>query len=233
MASSAVQLLGLTLGLLGFIGTVATTLLPHWRRTAHMGANLITAVAYLEGLWMDCAWHSTGMYQCQFYRSQLALSQDLQAARAMMLISCVLSILACIVAVIGMKCTNCAKNSKTVFAIFGGICFILAGLMCLVPVSWTANDVIRDFYNPMLPNGMKYELGQALYVGFVSASLTVIGGCLLCASCSDSRNNVRYPPPQRSQRHAPPYRPPAAYKNSHTPSRSSASRSGYHLHDFV
>lgn len=78
MASVAVQLLGFFLGLLGFLGTVVATVLPHWRSTAYVGSNIITATAYMKGLWMECVWHSTGIYQCEVYRSLLALPRDLQ-----------------------------------------------------------------------------------------------------------------------------------------------------------
>ncbi|MEQ2158817.1 Claudin-14, partial [Goodea atripinnis] len=78
MASIAVQLVGFFLGQLGFAGTVVANLLPQWRSTAYMGSNLITATAYMKGLWMECVWHSTGIYQCELYRSLLALPHDLQ-----------------------------------------------------------------------------------------------------------------------------------------------------------
>lgn len=78
MASMAVQLLGFFLSLLGFVGTVVATLLPHWRSTAHIGANIITATSYMKGLWMECVWQSTGIYQCEMYRSLLALPPDIQ-----------------------------------------------------------------------------------------------------------------------------------------------------------
>lgn len=78
MASMTVQLLGFFLGLLGFAGTVVATLLPHWRSTAYVGSNIITATSYMKGLWMECVWHSTGIYQCELYRSLLALPRDLQ-----------------------------------------------------------------------------------------------------------------------------------------------------------
>ncbi|XP_006030445.1 claudin-14 [Alligator sinensis] len=224
MASMAVQLLGFFLSLFGLMGTLIATILPHWWRTAHVGTNIITAVAYVEGLWMECVWHSTGIYQCQVHRSQLALPRDLQAARAMMVVSCVLSTLGCVVSVIGMKCTRCAKEAsvKNSIAVCGGIFFILAGLICLVPISWTTNDVVTDFYNPML------------YLGFVSASLTILGGALLCTSCQDSENNIPYQPqPQGATGGVPLYRPPTAYKGNHASSLTSASHSGYRLNDYV
>ncbi|NXL75868.1 CLD14 protein, partial [Leptocoma aspasia] len=232
MASWALELLGFSLSLLGLIGTLIATILPHWWRSAHVGTNIITAVAYVKGLWMECVWHSTGVYQCQAHRSQLALPADLRAARAMMVISCLLAVLAAGVAVVGMRCTRCAEGSpaKAAIAGSGGVGFVAAGLLCLVPVSWSTNDVVMDFYNPTLPAGMKYEIGQALYLGFVSSALTILGGALLCTSCLG--NEAPFWP--RSGAGAPPSSgPPNASKGNHAPSLTSASHSGYRLSDYV
>ncbi|XP_075054331.1 claudin-14 [Mixophyes fleayi] len=236
MASMAVQLLGFVTSLIGFIGTIIATVLPHWWRTAHVGTNIITAVAYMKGLWMECVWHSTGIYQCQIHQSQLALPRDLQIARGMMVTSCVLSLQACVVSVYGMKCTQCAKSSsaKRLIGVLGGILFLLAGLTCLIPVAWCTSDVVQDFYNPALPYGMKFEIGQALYVGFISGALTVIGGImLLFTSCQKTVDQVPYVYPSRTIRREPTTRPSPVRKTSHRPSWSSVSHHGYHIDDFV
>lgn len=78
MASTAVQLLGFFPGLLGFAGEVAATLLPQQCSTSYVGTNIITASDYMVVLWMECLWHSTGIYQSELYRSLLALPHDLQ-----------------------------------------------------------------------------------------------------------------------------------------------------------
>ncbi|NWV73956.1 CLD14 protein, partial [Dasyornis broadbenti] len=244
MASWALELLGFSLSLLGLVGTLIATILPHWWRSAHVGANIITAVAYVRGLWMECVWHSTGVYTCHVHRSQLALPAELRAARAMMVISCLLAALAAGLAVVGMRCTLCAEGSpaKASMAVAGGAGFVAAGLLCLVPVSWSTNDVVVDFYNPTLPAGMKYEIGQALYLGFVSSALSMLGGALLCASCLG--NEPQFPPrfqpqfpsqfPPHSGTGPPPSsQPPSAYKGNHAPSLTSASHSGYRLSDYV
>ncbi|XP_042282436.1 claudin-14-like [Thunnus albacares] len=246
MASMAVQLLGFFLGLLGFAGTVVATVLPHWRSTAYVGSNIITATAYMKGLWMECVWHSTGIYQCEMYRSLLALPRDLQAARALMVLSCVTSILAFMVSVMGMKCTRFARGSfiKSPLVLSGGICFLCAGILCLVTVSWTTNDVIMDFYDPFLPSGMKYEIGLAVYLGYASACLSLTAGLVLCWSSSGDRpqrslhrqrNQPSSPPPafENTCPPAPPYRPPEALKGNHAPSVCSMSSSGYRLNNYV
>ncbi|NWR40589.1 CLD14 protein, partial [Tachuris rubrigastra] len=233
MASSAVELLGFSLSLLGLIGTLIATLLPHWWRTAHVGPSIITAVSHTKGLWMECVWHSTGIFQCQAHRSQLALPPDLRAARAMMVISCCLSVLACGLAMVGMRCTRCAEGTpaKASVAVSGGTVFVVAGLLCLVPVSWSTNDVVLDFYSPVLPSGMRYELGQALYLGFASALLTLLGGALLCTPSRCRGHGVPFQP--SSLRTAPSSGPPAAYKGNQASAPPSAPHSGYRLSDYV
>ena len=94
MASLALELMGFFLGLLGMLGTLVATVLPYWRTSAHIGSNIVTAVGNMKGLWMECVYQSTGTFQCETYNSMLALPSDLQASRALMVMSVVLSILA-------------------------------------------------------------------------------------------------------------------------------------------
>lgn len=254
MANMAVQVLGFFLGLLGFVGTVVSTVLPHWRSTAYLGSNIITATSYMKGLWMECVWHSTGIYQCEVYRSMLALPRDLQAARALMVLSCVTSVLAALVSVLGMKCTHFAQRSvvKSLLAASGGVCFVCAGILCLVTVAWTTNDVVMEFYDPFLPAGFKYELGVCVYVGYASAFLSLAGGAVMCWSSGSKGGGSRRPEfrAQRSQPvspppafnniyppaptpAAPPYKPPEALKDNRAPSLTSLSSNGYRLNNYV
>ncbi len=71
---------------------------------------------------------STGQMQCKVYDSMLALSSDLQAARALTIISIVIGILGIMLAMAGGKCTNCIEDesSKTKVGITAGVIFIIA-----------------------------------------------------------------------------------------------------------
>lgn len=73
MANKGLQLLGFTLSLLGLIGLIAGTILPQWKMSAYVGDNIITAIAMYQGLWMSCAFQSTGQMQCKVYDSILQL----------------------------------------------------------------------------------------------------------------------------------------------------------------
>nr|XP_020473712.1 claudin-4-like isoform X1 [Monopterus albus]XP_020473713.1 claudin-4-like isoform X2 [Monopterus albus]XP_020473714.1 claudin-4-like isoform X1 [Monopterus albus]XP_020473715.1 claudin-4-like isoform X1 [Monopterus albus]XP_020473716.1 claudin-4-like isoform X1 [Monopterus albus]XP_020473717.1 claudin-4-like isoform X1 [Monopterus albus]XP_020473718.1 claudin-4-like isoform X1 [Monopterus albus] len=191
MVSAGLQMLGSALGILGWIGAIIACALPMWRVTAFIGSNIITSQTTWEGIWMSCVVQSTGQMQCKVYDSMLALSQDLQAARALMVVSIVAGILAILLSVAGGQCTNCVENetSKAKMYITAGIFFIIAGVLCLVPICWTANTIIQDFYNPLVLNAQKRELGSALFVGWAAAALLIIGGGMLCAHCPSKDDN--------------------------------------------
>ncbi|XP_075042153.1 claudin-2 [Mixophyes fleayi] len=185
MTSVGVQMMGYFMAVLGLIGGIITTLLPEWKVSSYIGASIVTAVGFNKGLWMECAVFSTGITQCDIYNSMLGLPQEIQAAQALMITSCVLSGLATIFTVFGMKCTifNQDNYDKDKLAVTGGVVFILGGILCLVPICWNLHSILQDFYNPMLPDAQRYEIGPALYIGIMSSIFSVLGGAILCASC--------------------------------------------------
>ncbi|XP_008297613.1 claudin-4-like [Stegastes partitus] len=185
MVSGGRQILGLALATIGFLGSIIICALPTWKVTAFIGSNIVTSQVIWEGLWMNCVTQSTGQMQCKVYDSLLALPQDLQAARALVVIAIIVGIFGILLGVVGGKCTNFVEEErqKSKVAIASGVIFLIAGLLVLVPVCWTANTIIRDFYNPVLVSAQKRELGASLYIGWGSAGLLFLGGGLLCSSC--------------------------------------------------
>ncbi|XP_038548660.1 claudin-4-like [Micropterus salmoides] len=199
MVSAALQMLGTALCIIGWIGTIIVCALPHWKVTAFIGQNIVTAQAAWEGIWMSCVVQSTGQMQCKVYDSMLALSSDLQAARALIIIAILVGIFGILLAIAGGKCTNCVEDEgpKAKIGVTSGVVFIIAGVMCLIPVCWTANTIIRDFYNPLLVSSQKMELGASLFIGWGSAGLLILGGGLLCSNCPPKDNHsAKYSAPR-------------------------------------
>ncbi|KAM3602216.1 uncharacterized protein V6R79_026457 [Siganus canaliculatus] len=195
MVSGGRQILGLALGTIGFLGSIVICALPNWKVTAFVGANIVTAQVVWEGLWMNCVTQSTGHMQCKIYDSLLALPRDLQAARALTVIAIIVGVFGVLLGIAGCKCTNFVKGyrNKRKVAIASGIIFIIAGVMVLIPVCWTASTIIRDFYNPIY--ALKREFGVALYIGWATAALLFLGGGLLCSSCppqDENDHDVKY-----------------------------------------
>nr|XP_057943278.1 claudin-2 [Doryrhamphus excisus] len=194
MASAVLELMGFFLGLVGMLGTLVATVLPYWQISAHIGSNIVTAVASMKGLWMECVYQSTGAFQCETYNSILALTADLQASRALMVISLVLSMLGVVISTLGMQCTVCLEDSgaaKSRVAGTGGCLFLIAGFLALIPLSWTTHEVIQTFYSPTMPTSMKFELGESLYLGLASALLSMLGGGMLSTSCCEEQESGR------------------------------------------
>ncbi|KAM6906859.1 claudin-7-B-like [Xenentodon cancila] len=196
MANSGLQMLGFCLGLFGSIGLIIGTMLPQWKMSAYVGDNIITAVSMYEGLWMSCAFQSTGQMQCKVYDSILQLNGALQATRALMIVAIIVTLAGLGVACMGMKCTNCGgddKVRKSRIAMTGGIIILIGALCSIVACSWYANDIIRAFYNPFTPVNTKYEFGSAIFIAWAGAFLAVIGGGMLAASCPKSKEAPKYP----------------------------------------
>ncbi|KPP57901.1 hypothetical protein Z043_124323 [Scleropages formosus] len=59
MASMGIQILGLTIAIVGFLGVIIMCALPMWKVTAFIGANIVTAQTTWQGLWMTCVLMST------------------------------------------------------------------------------------------------------------------------------------------------------------------------------
>ncbi|XP_062372287.1 claudin-7-A [Sardina pilchardus] len=202
MANAGIQLLGFGLSLVGIIGLIIGTVLPQWKMSAYVGDSIITAVAMYEGLWMSCAFQSTGQLQCKVYDSILQLDNALQATRALMIVGIIVSIAGLGVASIGMKCTTCGADDrprKSRIAVTGGIILLIGALCAVVACSWFAHDVIRAFYNPYTPVNTKFEFGAAIFIAWGGSFLDVLGGAMLAASCPGGKQMSKYPPKNASR----------------------------------
>lgn len=135
-----------------------------------------------EGLWMNCVVQSTGQQQCKTYDSLLVLASDLQAARAMTIISILCSCLSLLMVFCGADFTTCVQNedAKPKISLVAGIGLLLAGLLAIIPVSWSAHIIVRDFNNPLVAASQKREIGACIFVGWGAGVLLLLAGGLLC-----------------------------------------------------
>lgn len=142
-----------------------------------------------EGLWTTCVVQSTGQQQCKNYDSLLVLASDLQAARAMTIISTLLSLVSLLVLFFGADFTTCVQNeeAKPKISLVAGVGLLLAGLLALIPVSWSAHIVVTNFNNPLVPTANKRELGACIFVGWGAGVLLLLAGGLLCC-CSRNKS---------------------------------------------
>ncbi|KAJ0022344.1 hypothetical protein NQD34_009834 [Periophthalmus magnuspinnatus] len=197
MANSALEIVGFLLTLIGLVGTAASTGMPQWRVTAFIGENIIVFETRYEGLWMNCFRQADIRMQCKVYDSLLALPTDLQAARGLMCCALALGGLGILISLVGLQCTSCIQNNdraKRMVLIIAGSMILCACICVLIPVSWTGHVIIRDFYNPLLIDAQRRELGEALYIGWVSSAFLCAGGCMFtcCNVRSEKEGSERY-----------------------------------------
>ncbi|NXY59989.1 CLD19 protein, partial [Callaeas wilsoni] len=184
MASSCLQICALLLALAGFTTLLVTTMSSRWK-VLDTRTELVTADWVSEGLWMDCAATAVGSVQCKKFLYMLSSDPHILACRALMIISILLGFLATVLSLLGMKCTNIGlsdEDGKMKFTVTGGFLFILGGLCSMVAISWYAAMVTAQFFNQLYA-GTKYELGEALYLGWAGSILYILGGILLTCSC--------------------------------------------------
>ncbi|KAG6928452.1 claudin 5 [Chelydra serpentina] len=186
MTSAAREILGLGLCILGWVGVILACALPMWQVSAFADGHIVVAQTTWEGLWMNCVVQSTGQMQCKVYDSILALEAEVQAGRALTVLVALLGLVALMVTVVGAQCTTCVRpgKPKSWIVLAGGVLYILCGVLVLIPVCWFANIVISGFYDPNVPKSRKKEMGAALYIGWAATALLLLGGSLICCSCS-------------------------------------------------
>ncbi|XP_014019125.1 claudin-8 [Salmo salar] len=176
------EVVALVFGFVGLIGVSAVTGLPMWKVTAFIQENIIVMETRWEGLWMNCYRQANIRMQCKVYDSLLFLPADLQAARGLMCSSVAVSAIALILSAVGMKCTKVVDHrprTKHIILVTGGCLFLVGCVTTIIPISWTANVIIRDFYNPLLIDAQRRELGEALYIGWVTSALLFVAGVIL------------------------------------------------------
>ncbi|XP_041067366.1 claudin-8-like [Carcharodon carcharias] len=200
MVSPALQLVSLILAVIGLVGTCAVTGLPQWKVTAFIGDKLVVFENRWEGLWMNCVRQANIRMQCKMYDSFLMLSPELQASRALMCVAVALAFLSILIAAVGMKCTRGLIENEQVkhrILIGAGVMLILTGIIVLIPISWVGHTIIRNFYDPLVPDSLKHELGEALYIGWATAGFLIVAGAILCCSClNEEARSYSYRPAQ-------------------------------------
>lgn len=189
------EVAGQIISFIGFVGNAVTCGIPMWRVTSYIGANIVTGQIIWDGLWMNCVMQSTGQMQCKLNESVMRLSRDLQAARALVIIALIFAFIGFLITFIGARCTSCLKkdSSGAKVVICGGCLIIAAAILLLIPVCWSAAVTITDFENPLTVNTQRREIGAAIYIGWASALILLIGGIILCTSCPPTKPMYGYP----------------------------------------
>lgn len=182
----AMQFVGLLLSLLGWVLSIITTYLPHWK---NLNLDLNEMENWTMGLWQTCVIQEEVGMQCKDFDSFLALPAELRISRILMFLSNGLGFLGLLVSGFGLDCLRIGERQQELkkrLLILGGILFWTAGIATLVPVSWVAHRTVQEFWDETIPEIVpRWEFGEALFIGWFAGFSLLLGGCLLnCAACS-------------------------------------------------
>ncbi|CAL8304243.1 unnamed protein product [Gadus morhua 'NCC'] len=194
MASLGIQMLASALALMGWAGAILSCVMPLWRVRGFVGCTIVTSPTIWEGIWMSCEWQSTGQISCKPYQSMLAPSSDLQAARTLTVLAILTGAAGLLLAFIGGKCTrfldDAPGRSKVMVALAAGGVLIAAGLLLLIPASWTAASLVSKNNSSITMNIERREMGASLYIGWAASVMLILGGALLIGSSCPLRPPV-------------------------------------------
>uniref|UniRef100_A0A3Q1IRQ6 Claudin n=1 Tax=Anabas testudineus TaxID=64144 RepID=A0A3Q1IRQ6_ANATE len=184
------EVVALFLGFVGWVMIFVSLQDQYWRVSTQDGSVILTSAIY-ENLWMSCASDSTGVYNCREFPSLFALPGYVQACRALMIASIVFGTFALAATLAGMQCSKIGGENyilKGRIAAIGGVFFLLQGICTMIAISWYGANITREFFDDFFP-GIKYEFGEALYIGWCSATLAICGGSCLVCSCQVTTPN--------------------------------------------
>ncbi|PNI43530.1 CLDN24 isoform 1 [Pan troglodytes] len=183
---TAMQSVGLLLSFLGWILSIITTYLPHWKI---LNLDLNEMENWTMGLWQTCVIQEAVGMQCKDFDSFLALPAELRVSRILMFLSNGLGFLGLLVSGFGLDCLRTGESQRDLkrrLLILGGILSWASGVTALVPVSWVAHKTVQEFWDENAPDFVpRWEFGEALFLGWFAGLSLLLGGCLLhCAACS-------------------------------------------------
>jgi len=135
-----------------------------------------------------------GQWQCDnFLAPNFSLPSYLVAIRAFMCLSMIASIIGTFSLLVGMECSKFCEDDldrKRKIVQGCGVLFLISGVLTLAGVSWYTAMITKDFFSfTNQDNMIRYEIGAALYLGFVSAFLSLMTG-LGCFMCPGERDEA-------------------------------------------
>ncbi|KAM6221332.1 putative claudin-24 [Rhynchocyon petersi] len=181
----ALQLVGLLFSFLGWILSIITTYLPHWK---NLNLELNEMENWTMGLWQTCVIQEEAGRQCKDFDSFLALPVELRISRILMFLSNGLGFLGLLVSGFGLDCLRIAERQRDLkkrLLLLGGVVLWMSGITALIPVSWVAHITVQEFWDETVPDIVpRWEFGEALFIGWFAGFSLVLGGSLLnCVAC--------------------------------------------------
>ncbi|KAM9334436.1 claudin-10-like [Symphorus nematophorus] len=209
MQIRVVQIWGFLMTVLGWIFVACTMAMEGWKITSigGMGGSSIIKVAwYWSSLWRSCFTDSTAVSNCYDYPVLWSVDGSIQIVRGLLMSALSLGMLGFVLSLMGMECTFIGGKDRSKYKKIytGGWCHIVSGLLSTSGYAVYAQFVSVEYFNPDF-NGLKYDLGTPLFLGWVGSAFHMTGGFFylwsVCAPLCGGEHTVIVvqPPPDPEQ----------------------------------
>ncbi|XP_044044188.1 claudin-10 [Siniperca chuatsi] len=180
MKIRVVQIWGFLMTVLGWIFMACTLAMEGWKITAigGMGGSAVIKVAwYWSSLWRSCYTDSTAVSNCYDYPVLWSVEGSIQIVRGLLMAALSLGMMGFVLSLMGMECTFIGGKDRSKYKKIytGGWCHIISGLLSTCGYAVYAQYVSVEYFNPDF-DGLKYDLGTPLFLGWVGSIFQMTGG---------------------------------------------------------
>ncbi|XP_061652555.1 claudin-10 [Phyllopteryx taeniolatus] len=180
MRIRVVQIWGFLMTVQGWIFVACTMAMEGWKITSvgGMGGSSILKVAwYWSSLWRSCFTDSTAVSNCYDFPVLWSVEGHIQIVRGLLMAALSLGMLGFVLSLLGMECTFIGGKDQSKYKKIytGGWCHIFSGLLSSSGYAVYAQYVSGEYFNPNF-NGLKFDLGTPLFLGWVGSVFQMAGG---------------------------------------------------------
>ncbi|XP_077452463.1 claudin-10 isoform X2 [Stigmatopora argus] len=159
MRIRVVQIWGFLMTVLGWIFVACTMAMEGWKISSvgGMGGSSILKVAwYWSSLWRSCFTDSTAVSNCYDFPVLWSVESHIQIVRGLLMAALSVGMLGFVLSMLGMECTFLGLLSTSGYAVY-------------------AQYVSVEYFNPNF-DGLKFDLGTPLFLGWVGSAFQMAGG---------------------------------------------------------
>ncbi|XP_054883760.1 claudin-4-like [Poeciliopsis prolifica] len=178
----------------GWLAAVLTRCLALWTVSGTLDNQMASLPAYWDGVWLQWDhWDLAhdGSLHCSFYQSLLSLSGSFRAWRALIMAAIAVGGFALLVGGAGLVWFPQRGQIK----VFSGSFFVLAAILLVIPTAWTCHHTSQPLEGAV---PLSRAWGPALYLGWISFGLMLLGGGFLISRCPGAKGQVGQPGGGRS-----------------------------------
>ncbi|XP_077452550.1 claudin-10 isoform X3 [Stigmatopora argus] len=180
MRIRVVQIWGFLMTVLGWIFVACTMAMEGWKISSvgGMGGSSILKVAwYWSSLWRSCFTDSTAVSNCYDFPVLWSVESHIQIVRGLLMAALSVGMLGFVLSMLGMECTFLGGEdlSKYRKIYTSGWCHIISGLLSTSGYAVYAQYVSVEYFNPNF-DGLKFDLGTPLFLGWVGSAFQMAGG---------------------------------------------------------